>query len=117
MGSASQDLLRTTLGNEEENNNRSSAEDIFSSQAENNEVEANWRNLKSGGAAQSTQDTTSRRSFLLPRLPVKEDGEKSERKNKFFVSKNKSPTKRQLLDNIVIVSSDDDDSAEDHIFS
>ena len=53
----------------------------------------------------------------MPRLPVKQEGIKSERKNKFFVSKNKSPTKRQLLDNIVIVSSDDEDSAEDQIFS
>ena len=53
----------------------------------------------------------------MPKLPVKEEGKESERKNKFFVSKNKSPKKRQLLDNIVIVSSDDEDSAEDHIFS
>ena len=53
----------------------------------------------------------------MPRLPVKQAENKSKGKNKFFVSKNKSPTKRQLLDNIVIVSSDDEDSAEDHIFS
>jgi len=100
LGSAaSKDLLRTTL----DNNDRSSTEDLFAVKMENDEEESTRKNLKVGATTPSASSTTSRRSVLLPRLPVKEEGKKSD-------------TKRLLLEDAVIDVSDDESSVEELIF-
>ena len=70
---------------------------------ENDEEESTRKNLKVGATTPSASSTTSRRSVLLPRLPVKEEGKKSD-------------TKRLLLEDAVIDVSDDESSVEELIF-
>ena len=92
--------MRTTLNK----NDRSSTEDLFSVKTEKDEEDSPWNNLKAAAATPSASSTTSRRSVLLPRLPVKEEGKKTDKK-------------RVLLDSTVIDVSEDEDSVEDLIFS
>jgi len=100
LGSASKDLLRTTLNN----NDRSSTEDLFAVKTENDEADSRWKKLEAGATTHSACSTSSRRSALLPRLPVKEEGKKSD-------------PKRLLLEDVVIDVSDGEDSDEELIFS